>query len=136
MPWPRALPALLAALPFAVAGCGDGDVFATDRPALRVQLDEYRINPQEIRVQRQARLKVVATNTGRLTHNWVLQTPAANAGERPEDVEGARIPTLQPGETGSTKIDGAHLPPGEYTMICTIANHDDLGQFGRLIVEE
>ena len=125
----------LAALPIALSGCGGDDVFATDRPALRLELDEYRITPQEVRVKRQ-RLKVVATNTGQLTHNWVLQIPSDDLSEPNEDVEGGRITTTQPGETGATKIEPGAIPPGEYTMVCTIANHDDLGQFGRLVVEE
>ena len=27
------------------------------------------------------------------------------------------------------------LTPGTYRLVCTIANHDDLGQYGELVVE-
>ena len=38
--------AALATLATGLGGCGDDDVFRTDRPILRVTLDEYRIVPQ------------------------------------------------------------------------------------------
>ena len=28
------------------------------------------------------------------------------------------------------------LRPGEYELVCTLTNHDDLGQWGTLVVEE
>ncbi len=136
MPRPHHLLPLLLLVPVALAGCGDNDVFVSDRPALRLELDEYRITPQEVRIEGQRRLKIVVTNTGELTHNFVLQIPPEDSTDQPEEVEGSRITTTQSGETDETKIEAAELPPGEYTMICTIANHDDLGQVGRLVVEE
>jgi uncharacterized cupredoxin-like copper-binding protein len=39
--------------------------------------------------------------------------------------------TLFPGETGQTTVD---LGPGKYRLVCTIANHDNLGQYGELKV--
>ena len=42
--------------------------------------------------------------------------------------------TAQPGETVTTTFP--QLEPGTYRLACTIANHDDLGQYGKLIVQE
>lgn len=119
----------LAALALMLPGCGGGDVVRTDRPILRVTLDEYRIVPQTVEVQA-GRMKFVVRNTGRLTHNLVVQEPEGLDG-RPLNI--AKVDTMQPGQTASPiKVT---LSPGEYRLVCTIANHDDLGQFGTLTVQ-
>ena len=121
---------LLAALGAGLAGCGDDDVFRTDRPILRMKLDEYRIVPQDI-VAKPGRMKFVVRNTGRLTHNLVLQIPEGPDGK---PVEIARVSTMQPGEIGEPiKVT---LLRREYRLVCTIANHDDLGQYGKLDVQD
>ena len=122
--------ALLAVCAIALGGCGDDDVFRTDRPILRLELDEYRIVPQSASVK-PGRLKLAVRNTGRLTHNLVVQIPEGPDGK---PLEVARMGTMQPGATGEPiKVD---LKAGEYRLVCTIANHDDLGQYGTLEVKE
>jgi hypothetical protein len=69
--------AVLLVCALALGGCGDDDVYRTDRPVLRLTLDEYRIVPQNV--------------------------------------------VVKPGRTAR-----------EYRLVCTIANHDDLGQYGEL----
>jgi uncharacterized cupredoxin-like copper-binding protein len=124
---------LLAALTLpalALAGCGEGDVFRTERPIVRVMLDEYRIVPQNISI-RPGRTKFVVRNAGRLTHNLVIQNERTDGTfvELPD----RRVATMQPGQTAEPiKLD---LTTGTYRLVCTIANHDDLGQFGRLEVK-
>jgi hypothetical protein len=124
--------AVLALPPLALGGCGDDDVFRTDRPILRLTLDEYRIVPQNV-VVKPGRLKLTVRNAGRLTHNLAIQTPKGPDG-KPVDIPGGRVGTMQPGETGEP-IKVA-LEQGEYRLVCTIANHDDLGQYGELTVQE
>lgn len=120
--------AALAAVALALGGCGGDEVFRTDRPILRITLDEYRIMPQNIEVKA-GRLKLVVRNAGRLTHNLAIQRPNGPGG-KPTPV--ARVATMQPGQTAEPiKVT---LAPGEYRLACTIANHDDLGQFGTLKV--
>jgi uncharacterized cupredoxin-like copper-binding protein len=109
------------------SGCGGEGTYRTERPILRISLDEYRIVPQNI-VARSGRTKLDVRNAGRLTHNLVVQIPRG----RREAVEVGRTETMQPGETGEPiKLT---LRPGDYRLVCTIANHDDLGQFGKLEV--
>ncbi len=127
----RSIPpaALLAVLALALSGCGEGDELRTDRPILRLKLDEYRVVPQNIVVQ-PGRMKFDVRNGGRLTHNLAIQIPEGPDGK---PVEINRTATMQPGERAEPiKVT---LLPGEYRLVCTIANHDDLGQYGALQVQ-
>jgi uncharacterized cupredoxin-like copper-binding protein len=125
--------AALIALVLVLAGCGDGDTFSSDRPILRLTLDEYRIVPQDV-VVKPGRMKFVVRNAGRLTHNLVIQIPPKTPDAKPEQLTPtSRTATMQPGQTAEPiKVT---LRPGEYRLVCTIANHDDLGQFGTLTVK-
>jgi hypothetical protein len=124
------LTAALAVLALALPGCGDDDVYRTTRPLLKISLDEYRIVPQNISIPPQ-RVKLVVRNAGRLTHNLVIQTKDDNGDYL--EVPGRRVATMQPGQTADPiKVN---LAPGTYRLVCTIANHDDLGQFGTLEVK-
>jgi plastocyanin len=121
--------AALAALP--VAGCGT-DVAYTHAPDRRVEvrLDEYSITPERVQVTA-GRVTLIAHNTGRLTHNLaVVQFKRPKSGEQ-EKMYGKPTQTLFPGQTRSTTVE---LKPGKYRLVCTIANHDNLGQYGELKV--
>ncbi len=124
--------ASLAAIAIALTSCGESDPVRTDRPILRLTVDEYRILPQNI-VARPGRIKITVRNTGRLTHNLVLQVPPVEEGERPVPVPDGRVKSMQPGQ--STEPIKVTLSPGTYRMVCSIANHDDLGQYGELVIE-
>ncbi len=126
------LTALLAVAALVLGGCGDDDQFRTDRPILRITLDEYRVVPQSIVVVGPKRMKFDVHNGGRLTHNLAIQLPEGPDGK---PVELQRTKTTQPGERAEPiKMQ---LQPGEYRLVCTIANHDDLGQYGTLeVVQE
>jgi plastocyanin len=119
----------LAALP--AAGCGD-DVAYTRAPDRRVEvrLDEYRVLPERIEI-RAGRITLVARNTGRLTHNLAVVQFERPLGDEEEKDYGEPTKTLFPGETGQTTVD---LKPGKYRLVCTIANHDNLGQYAELKV--
>ncbi len=58
----------------------------------------------------------------RLPHNFRL---------RRGDGEPLKITTLLPGEDGTARAD---LPRGDYRMVCTVANHEELGMTGTLVV--
>ena len=124
--------ALLAActLPVLAVGCGADEPVAVEGRTLRLRLDEYRIMPQDVRVE-PGRLRIVATNVGRLTHNVKIVRQDEQDLEAPvEEMGGTR--TTQPGESAAVTFES--LEPGEYRLACTIANHDDLGQYGTLEV--
>jgi plastocyanin len=119
----------LAALP--VSGCG-ADVGYTRAPDRRVEvrLDEYRVLPEHIEV-RAGRVTLVARNDGRLTHNLAVVQFERPVGDEEEKDYGEPTKTLFPGETAATTVD---LEPGKYRLVCTIANHDNLGQYAELKV--
>jgi uncharacterized cupredoxin-like copper-binding protein len=128
----RRLPALLALGALALGGCGGGPSFVQDDDGvLRVTLDEYRLRPENITVPA-GRVRLLAVNDGRLTHNLAIQTWDPPPGEEPTTY--GRTDTLQPGATGRER-ELITLKPGTYRLLCTLSGHDDLGQYGELKVE-
>ena len=125
--------ALMAAIGAAVvtAGCGgEPAAVAVTGTTLRVKLDEYRIQPQNVRMKA-GRIHLVATNTGRLTHNLVVESISDDPTK--QAVYG-RTETAHPGQT-VTERDPITLKPGRYRIACSIGNHENLGQYGTLTVE-
>jgi hypothetical protein len=114
--------------PALVAGCGDERVRLTGG-TLRATLDEYLVEPQAVSVP-PGRLRLVARNEGRLSHNLRVVVPAEEPGDQPRALGGTA--TALPGETVEATVT---LRPGRYELVCTLANHDDLGQYGTLVVE-
>jgi len=124
--------ACLTTCALAVGGCGEGKLARTERPILRMTVDEYRIMPQNVSA-RPGLIKIVVRNSGRLPHNLVIQHPPEEVGDKPIDVPGARVKSMQAGE--ATEPIKVTLAAGTYRLVCTIANHDDLGQYGKLVIE-
>jgi len=125
------LAALALAASTVAAGCGSDPPYT---PAaghtVRLRLDEYRVLPQRVTVPA-GRIEIVARNTGRLTHNVAVVQFDRPLGEDQEK-QYARTPTAHPGDVVRTSVT---LKPGKYRLVCTIANHDNLGQYGELKVE-
>jgi len=120
MPLVSLTAAVLAAA--VVAGCGGaGPVTQVRESRLEITLDDFLIAPQNVRADR-GRLTFAVTNRGRLGHNFRL---------RADDRELVEVTTLLPGEDATESAD---LEPGRYTMLCTVANHEQLGMTGRIVV--
>lgn len=145
-PLPRLTLALLGATAV-LAGCNGEPATITDQDAvLRVKLDEYRIVPQNIRVQATTvpmRIKIVATNVGRLTHTVKVQSLQDDQAREPDPSAAPEDPVpatpalgltdnLPPGQIG--RSDDICVYPGEYRLADTISNHQNLGQYGALKV--
>jgi plastocyanin len=127
----RATVAVAAALALGAvtAGCGGDDLDAVARRGVvRVDLREYRIDPQDWRVTA-GEIRLVARNDGRLAHNLVVESVTHAQDEQPRVY--AHTGTAPPGRTVSTT---ARLRPGTYRLACTLGHHDDLGMYGRLEV--
>jgi plastocyanin len=120
MPLVRLTAALLAAV--ALTGCGGlGPVMQARDNRLEIALDDFLLAPQNVRADR-GELTIVVTNRGRLGHNFRL---------RSEHRELVVVTTLLPGEQATESAD---LAPGRYTMLCTVANHEQLGMTARIVV--
>jgi len=116
----------------ALSGCGGDEPTVLEGRTLRVALDEYRLVPQDVEMTA-GRVRLEAVNRGRLTHNLhVVQQDPENAEAPPQEIGGTR--TAQPGELTTAALED--LPAGEYRIVCTIANHDDLGMRGELTLVE
>src|SRR4051794_10065559 len=121
--------AALAAVP--LSGCGsDAPYVPASARAVSLRLDEYRVLPQRVTVPA-GRVRIAARNVGRLTHNIAVVQFDRPLGED-EEKQYARTPTAHPGEVVRTSVT---LKPGKYRLVCTIANHDNLRQYGELKVE-
>jgi plastocyanin len=114
------LAAALAAL--VLAGCGSAPptVRAPDG-RVAVTLDDFLIAPQRVRVP-PGRVTFTAVNRGRTAH-----TLRVTDGTR----DLLKITTLLPGGRGEAT---ATLAAGTYKLYCAIANHEELGMWGTLVV--
>jgi uncharacterized cupredoxin-like copper-binding protein len=118
----------LAAIP--AAGCGAVAYSRAPDRRVEVRLDEYRVLPEHIEV-RAGRVTLIARNSGRLTHNLAVVQFARPLGNEQEKQYGKPTKTLFPGQSAQTTVE---LKPGKYRLVCTIANHDNLGQYAELKV--
>jgi uncharacterized cupredoxin-like copper-binding protein len=127
----RRHPALFLLGAATLVGCGGGPSYTHARDGvLEINLDEYRIRPENFEVP-EGRVHLVVTDTGRLTHNLAIESFKQETGV--EAKQYGRTDTLHPGERGSEQAP-ITLKPGKYRLTCTIGNHDDLGQYGELKV--
>jgi iron uptake system EfeUOB component EfeO/EfeM len=112
--------ALLVASALLATACSHTEVVGTDR-TVRIQLSEYRLQPQSIRVSR-GLLTIVVHNHGLLDHNLVLF-------QNGQTVDA--INPLSPGETSQMTL---FLSPGKYSMASTVLSDQSLGAYGTLRV--
>ena len=68
-------------------------------------------------------MTVTVTNRGRLGHTFRIRGKTRNV---------LAIQTLEPG--GVQDRDAQARPKGTYTMYCVLANHEELGMHGTLVV--
>jgi|GEM_PF-1241759 len=121
---------LVAALSAAtLAACGGEEPEAGPAVTVRaadpveVVADEYRFDPSSVVVEGGgAPVELVLDNQGAIAHNLRLF-------DGPDEVGGT--PTFAGGDQRSASVD---LAPGAYRMVCTVADHEELGMVGELEV--
>jgi plastocyanin len=123
MPARTRTPIALFACALVLVACGgSGDAVKEPSGRFAVTLDDYLIRPQDIRVPKGGELTVTVTNRGRLGHTFRIRAKTRNV---------LAFTTLQPGES---KTRSFKLQRGTYTMYCVLANHEELGMYGTLVV--
>jgi len=117
----RLAPLVLCALALAACG-GSGPTVRERSRTFAVTLDDYLIRPEKLRVPGGGALTVRVTNRGRLGHTFRIRGKSRNV---------LAFTTIQPGES---KTRTFKLNRGTYTMYCVLANHEELGMYGTLVV--
>ena len=117
----------LALCSLLVAACGDDDdsgrtVTAPANAKLRVVADEYSFDPSTIQLRGAGTLTVTLRNEGSLAHNLKLF-------RGDEEIDGT--PTLPAGRSESVRLNLEH---GNYRMVCTVGDHEQLGMKGTVEV--
>jgi iron uptake system EfeUOB component EfeO/EfeM len=112
--------ALLLAAALLVCACSHTEVVGSNR-TVQIQLSEYRLQPQSIRVSR-GLLTIIVHNHGALDHNLALY-------QNGQTVDS--INPLGPGETSQMTL---FLSPGTYSMASTVLSDQSLGAYGTLRV--
>lgn len=111
-----------ALLALCIAGCGAAPAARVPDGRFTVTLDDYMLQPQAIRVPA-GPLTVTIVNRGRIAHAFALRSGAT--------ATVLRMSAIKPGERASRSFRLAH---GHYRMLCPIANHEELGMWGTLVV--
>ena len=96
---------------------------ASARSTFTVTLDDYLIRPQSICASPSGKLTVTVVNRGRAG-------PHA-PDPRQDTATCCAFTTIQPGEPRRAR---SSCGQGTYTMYCVLANHEELGMHGTLMV--
>jgi plastocyanin len=117
----------LALCSLLLAACGDDDdsgrtVTTPANESLRVVGDEYSFDPSTIQMSGAGTLNVTLQNKGSLAHNLKLF-------RGDEEIGGTS--TLPAGRSESVRLNLEH---GNYRMVCTVGDHEQLGMRGTVEV--
>lgn len=113
----------LVAITLALGGCGDAGEPVRERgTSFTVTLDEYLIRPQQLRVPAGKQLSITVVNRGRQGHSLRIRGATKNI---------LNLRFLRPGDSRTRQFSPG---PGTYTMYCVLANHEELGLYGKLTV--
>ena len=126
----RRLLVTLALASAPAAGCGDGEtesrsVTVKGGDEVRVAAHEYSFDPGTVIYEgggKRAAITISLDNRGSLAHNLKVFDG---------DDELGGTPTFPAGREESGTVE---LGPGEYRMVCTVGNHEELGMSGSLEV--
>jgi plastocyanin len=124
---------LCAAAALALLGCSDGSQDPPDLPGtgrageeLAITAREYVFTPNRITLlkskSKPAAQEISLRNQGELAHNIEI-----SRGDRV-------VATLRSFPAGQTRSLQARLAPGVYDFVCTVADHDQKGMRGTLLV--
>ena len=85
--------------------------------------DEYSFDPENIVLTGPGQFRVRLDNQGTLAHNLRVLDGATDLGGTPTFVGGDARP-------GVVRVE-----PGEYRLVCSVGDHEELGMTGKLEVK-
>ena len=97
-------------------------------------------SPKALVVKRGEQIRFEITNTGKSTHEFILDTPAHNAKHKAEmaknpemEHDDPNMKTLEPGK--STEILWRFSKPGTFEFACLLPGHYEAGMHGTVTVK-
>jgi plastocyanin len=95
--------------------------------AQTVDMTEFEFEPNDLTATQGD--SITAENTGSTVHNLTIEE-----GSDPEQAskELTGTPDVAAGDSADLTVD---VDPGEYSIVCTISNHRELGMIGTIKVE-
>jgi plastocyanin len=102
---------------------GTGTVTFKAGTPVHIKGSEYKFQPGNIVIQGGGATKFEFQNDGSLAHNLRVEREGSDIGG---------TPTFQGGETKAATVQ---LQPGEYTLVCTVGDHANLGMQAKLTVK-
>jgi hypothetical protein len=119
----RHIPLIVLALATFLGGCGGGaDPVRAPDGVIEVDLVDFRVRPQIIRAEKDS-LTIRVTNRGRLAHAFRIR---GTGGTR------LKMSTILPGKSEARVA--VRLPRGDWRLFCPLANHEELGMYGTLVI--
>jgi len=119
---------VLCACAAALGGCGGGDDAPTRTvkvgagEPVRVTAREYSFDPRGLVVNGGGRLRITLYNRGSLAHNIKVLD------------DGREIGGTESFPGGGQRSAAVNVRPGEYRLVCTVGDHEELGMDGTLEV--
>ncbi|MDO8211938.1 hypothetical protein [Conexibacter sp. CPCC 206217] len=121
----RPLALLLLAVALLSTGCGSpAAVDVAESEPVAIAMSEYRLQPQDVRLNGAGERTFEITNDGTLVHRFEL---------RSEDLS-RRIALGRPLKPGESETLTVRLGSGSYVMRCAQERHNTLGEYGSVKV--
>jgi plastocyanin len=114
------VPLLLVAV-LGLSACSEATVVHEPGRTVTISEHDYRFRPQRVQVH-PGPITFLVRNDSPQPHNFQLRRGGRKRG---------RIATLKPGESGKLTV---RLRRGSYTMYCGIGHHEQLGEYGTVVV--
>lgn len=124
---------MVVALAVLLAACGGGtkdEPAASSQPAtssaagpreIKVTLDDFSFEPQDITVKSGEKVKLVLVNDGSVAHDWHV------------DALNLSSPVVAPGQTATFEFTAGAA--GSYASYCAEPGHEVLGMVGNIVIE-
>ena len=112
---------LIGAAALALAACAP-QAQPVESDPIAISVADFMIEPEDVTAAGPA-VTFTVTNDGPTPHNFTVRDEAGDVVAATADLSAGESETLE-----------AELPPGDYTILCSLAGHASLGMTGTLTV--